>query len=60
MKIRALLVTAALAVTSLSAPPAATAAAAAATTITIDPTYRGPAWEGWGTSLAWLAHATGG
>ncbi len=59
MKLRALLATAALAVTSLAAPTAATAAAAT-TTITIDPTYRGPEWEGWGTSLAWLSHATGG
>ncbi|SDT57818.1 RICIN domain-containing protein [Actinoplanes derwentensis] len=59
MKLRALLATAALAVTGLAAPTAATAAAAT-TTITIDPTYRGPEWEGWGTSLAWLSHATGG
>lgn len=58
MKIRTLLATAALAVTGLAAPTAATAAPAT-TTITIDPTYRGPEWEGWGTSLAWLAHATG-
>lgn len=59
MKLRALLATAALAVTGLAAPTAASAATAT-TTITIDPSYRGPEWEGWGTSLAWLGHATGG
>ncbi|MEU4619731.1 RICIN domain-containing protein [Actinoplanes sp. NPDC023801] len=58
MKIRALLAATALAASALAAPAAATAAAAT-TTITIDPSYRGPEWEGWGTSLAWLAHATG-
>jgi O-glycosyl hydrolase len=60
MKIRALLTATALAVSTLAAPTAATAAAAAATTITVDPSYHGERWEGWGTSLAWLAHATGG
>ncbi|GGN33846.1 O-glycosyl hydrolase [Actinoplanes campanulatus] len=59
MKIRALFAATVLAAAPLAAPPAATAAAAT-TTITIDPSYRGPEWEGWGTSLAWLAHATGG
>ena len=59
MKIRALFAATILAAAPLVAPPAATAAAAT-TTITIDPSYRGPEWEGWGTSLAWLAHATGG
>ncbi|MDI6101818.1 RICIN domain-containing protein [Actinoplanes sp. NEAU-A12] len=59
MKIRALLAAATVAVSTLSAPVAASAAAAT-TTITIDPSYHGAEWEGWGTSLAWLADATGG
>lgn len=59
MTIRALLTAGLLAVSTLTAPTAATAAAAT-TTITVDPTYRGPEWEGWGTSLAWLADVTGG
>jgi O-glycosyl hydrolase len=29
-------------------------------TVTIDPSYQHPEFEGWGTSLVWLAHATGG
>jgi O-glycosyl hydrolase len=60
MKIRALLTATALAVSTLAAPaPAPPAPPATTTTITIDPSYRGPEWEGWGTSLAWLSHATG-
>jgi O-glycosyl hydrolase len=61
MKIRALLTASVLAVSSLAVPAAATAAATPnATTVTVDPSYHGERWEGWGTSLAWLAHATGG
>jgi O-glycosyl hydrolase len=38
------------------------APAAAATTVTVkpDPTYRQQPFEGWGSSLAWMAEATGG
>ncbi|MFI1990722.1 RICIN domain-containing protein [Actinoplanes sp. NPDC020271] len=43
-----------LSATSLAVPPTAT------TTITPDPSYQGAAWQGWGTSLAWMAEATGG
>ena len=37
-------------------------AAAAETVVTVrpDPSYQGDAFQGWGTSLAWFAHATGG
>ncbi|BCY07070.1 RICIN domain-containing protein [Actinoplanes sp. L3-i22] len=28
--------------------------------ITPDPSYQGAAWQGWGTSLAWMSEATGG
>jgi O-glycosyl hydrolase len=41
-----------------AAQPAA--AAAGGVTIAIDPSYRHAPWQGWGTSLVWLAHATGG
>ncbi|MEU8658053.1 RICIN domain-containing protein [Actinoplanes philippinensis] len=62
MKIRALLTATVLAVSSLAIPAAAGAAESttAATTIGIDPSYHGPEWEGWGTSLAWFADVTGG
>jgi O-glycosyl hydrolase len=62
MKIRALLAATVLAVSPMAIPPAAHAAetTTAATTITIDPSYHGPEWEGWGTSLAWFADVTGG
>ena len=36
------------------------AAPADAVTVTIDPSYRQAEWEGWGTSLVWMANATGG
>ncbi|WP_030437579.1 RICIN domain-containing protein [Actinoplanes subtropicus] len=36
------------------------AAGTPAVTITIDPSYRQPEFQGWGTSLAWMAEATGG
>ncbi|MCR6485647.1 RICIN domain-containing protein [Amycolatopsis sp. OK19-0408] len=40
----------------------AAASASAATTVTVrpDPAYRQQAFEGWGSSLAWMAEATGG
>ncbi|MFJ1646308.1 RICIN domain-containing protein [Streptomyces sp. NPDC088258] len=44
-------------------PQAGTATAVpAASTVTVrpDPSYRGDAFEGWGTSLVWFANATGG
>ncbi|MER6386867.1 glycoside hydrolase [Streptomyces sp. NPDC001523] len=41
-------------------PPAATAATPAALPIRIDPGYQQQPFEGWGTSLAWFAHVTGG
>ncbi|KAJ3134688.1 hypothetical protein HK100_003409 [Physocladia obscura] len=34
--------------------------ATAATVISIDPSYQHPSFEGWGTSLAWLANVIGG
>lgn len=47
--------------TAVAAAPAAatTAADASAVTVTPDPSYRGEAFEGWGTSLVWFANATG-
>ncbi|GAA2404630.1 RICIN domain-containing protein [Streptomyces glaucosporus] len=39
--------------------PRAAAEPAAAVTVTPDPSYRQPEFEGWGTSLAWFANATG-
>ncbi|WP_329056022.1 RICIN domain-containing protein [Amycolatopsis sp. NBC_01488] len=39
---------------------AAPAAAATAVTVKLDPTYRQQPFEGWGSSLAWMAEATGG
>ncbi|HEX8348266.1 MAG TPA: glycoside hydrolase, partial [Actinoplanes sp.] len=39
---------------------AAPTVAAPGVTITVDPSYRHPTFEGWGTSLVWLANATGG
>ncbi|MEU8244296.1 RICIN domain-containing protein [Actinoplanes missouriensis] len=50
-------VLAALLVTPSAALPAR--AAAAPVTVAIDPSYQQPAFQGWGTSLAWLAEATG-
>lgn len=47
-----------------AAPPDAPAAADLAdvpeVTVTPDPSYQGPEFEGWGTSLVWFANATGG
>jgi O-glycosyl hydrolase len=47
------------AATADQAATATQAAAASQTTVTIDPSYQQPAFQGWGTSLAWLAEATG-
>lgn len=38
----------------------AVAADTAGITITPNPSYLGPEFEGWGTSLVWFANATGG
>ncbi|MEV6306368.1 glycoside hydrolase [Actinoplanes sp. NPDC051861] len=55
-------VLAAVVLAMLPAPPASAAApaAAAGVTVTIDPSYQQPEFQGWGTSLAWMAEATGG
>ncbi|GAA1767260.1 RICIN domain-containing protein [Streptomonospora arabica] len=52
---------AALAAGCLLAAPAAPAGAEepAAATVTPDPSYQGRPFQGWGTSLAWFANATG-
>ncbi|WP_198042852.1 hypothetical protein [Actinoalloteichus fjordicus] len=42
------------------AGPAVAVKPASAVTITPDPSYQGPDFEGWGTSLVWFASATGG
>ncbi|MCD0444032.1 RICIN domain-containing protein [Glycomyces sp. A-F 0318] len=34
--------------------------AGGAVTVTLDPSYQQPEFEGWGTSLVWFANATGG
>lgn len=50
-----------LAAAGLTAPQAAAAdAPAASLTIRLDPSYQQPAFEGWGTALAWFANVTGG
>jgi O-glycosyl hydrolase len=61
------LVLAATLLATLPAPPAAaapapvpSATAAPGVTVTIDPSYQQPAFQGWGTSLVWMAAATGG
>ncbi|MFJ6569472.1 glycoside hydrolase [Streptomyces sp. NPDC091292] len=51
----------ALVAVGLTAPPAAALPTAAdAVTIRLDPSYQQPAFEGWGTALAWFANVTGG
>ncbi len=50
----------ALAMTGLVALPSSATAAGEPLTITPNPAYAGRAFEGWGTSLAWFANATGG
>ncbi|GAB4000837.1 hypothetical protein GCM10029992_34200 [Glycomyces albus] len=42
------------------APVSAEETAAPGVTITPDPSYQHPEFEGWGTSLVWMANATGG
>ncbi|MEU4799338.1 glycoside hydrolase [Streptomyces sp. NPDC023327] len=44
----------------ITAPQPAAVAATAAVTVRPDPSYRQEKFEGWGTSLAWFANATGG
>ncbi|MET9736399.1 RICIN domain-containing protein [Streptomyces sp. NPDC006458] len=51
---------AALALPMLASPPAAAADAEQALTVRLDPSYQQPAFEGWGTALAWFANVTGG
>ncbi|MFC7534091.1 RICIN domain-containing protein [Actinoplanes sp. GCM10030250] len=43
-----------------AAAPGQAIAAETGVTVTIDPTYQQPEFEGWGTSLVWMAEATGG
>ncbi|GGR13739.1 family 43 glycosylhydrolase [Agromyces mediolanus] len=45
---------------SLQFAPIAAQAAAPDTILTPNPAVTGPAFEGWGTSLVWMANATGG
>ncbi|GAA2878391.1 hypothetical protein Acy02nite_15830 [Actinoplanes cyaneus] len=51
-----ILLAALLSATTMAIPQTTTEQA----TITPDPSYQGAAWQGWGTSLAWMAEATGG
>ncbi|MDP9792331.1 O-glycosyl hydrolase [Catenuloplanes nepalensis] len=56
-------VAAVLSTTALAVPPAHAGAAAIqnpAWTISVDPSYQQEEFQGWGTSLVWMAHATGG
>lgn len=64
-RLGALAATAALVLPTLAAAPAvsaptAVAVAADALTVRPDPGYQQPAFEGWGTALAWFANVTGG
>ncbi|MFH9727511.1 RICIN domain-containing protein [Streptomyces sp. NPDC017254] len=64
-RLRALAVVSALVLPTLAATPAASAptavgAEAEALTVRPDPSYQQPAFEGWGTALAWFANVTGG
>ncbi|PPK92465.1 Ig-like protein group 4 [Kineococcus xinjiangensis] len=43
-----------------AATAASSAQAANAVTVRPDPSYQGPEFQGWGTSLVWFANATGG
>ncbi|TXS39126.1 RICIN domain-containing protein [Streptomyces sp. OR43] len=56
----ALVATAVTAAGSGSAPASAAEGPAAALTVRLDPSYQHPAFEGWGTALAWFANVTGG
>lgn len=44
----------------LTGAPASAEETAPGVTITPDPSYQHPEFEGWGTSLVWMANATGG
>ncbi|MEV6342847.1 glycoside hydrolase [Actinoplanes sp. NPDC051851] len=44
---------------TVPASPASAAVDIATTTVVVDPSYQEAAWQGWGTSLAWMAEATG-
>ncbi|MFJ6433388.1 RICIN domain-containing protein [Streptomyces sp. NPDC091416] len=56
----ALVATAVTAVGTGSSPASAADGPAAALTVRLDPSYQHPAFEGWGTALAWFANVTGG
>ncbi|MFB7587096.1 RICIN domain-containing protein [Streptomyces sp. NPDC056169] len=56
----ALATTALTAVGPASSPAAAAESPAAALTVRLDPSYQHPAFQGWGTALAWFANVTGG
>ncbi|MGW0123009.1 RICIN domain-containing protein [Streptomyces sp. NPDC003327] len=43
-----------------AAPASAAESSAAALTVRLDPSYQQPAFQGWGTALAWFANVTGG
>jgi O-glycosyl hydrolase len=61
LRAAALAATAALTLPALASPPAAAEAEAEqALTVRLDPSYQQPAFEGWGTALAWFANVTGG
>ena len=52
--------TALTAVGPASSPATAAETPAAALTVRLDPSYQHPAFQGWGTALAWFADVTGG
>ncbi|WP_329539805.1 RICIN domain-containing protein [Streptomyces sp. NBC_01358] len=56
----ALVATAVTAAGTGSSPASAADGPAAALTVRLDPSYQHPAFEGWGTALAWFANVTGG
>ncbi|MEU1038510.1 glycoside hydrolase [Streptomyces sp. NPDC005907] len=45
--------------TLVTAPPTHAEPVASAVTVSPDPSYKAPGFEGWGTSLVWFANATG-
>ncbi|WP_424570655.1 RICIN domain-containing protein [Streptomyces sp. CH-036] len=58
--VTALAATALTAVGPTASPARAAGAPAAALTVRPDPSYQHPAFQGWGTALAWFANVTGG
>ncbi len=58
--VTALAVTALTAVGPTASPARAAGAPSAALTVRPDPSYQHPAFQGWGTALAWFANVTGG